>query len=103
MGETLQEILTRRKILDEAGVKTVIYPIINEMKLIHANGFIHRDIKPANLFIRVDGEPVLLDFGSARQSIEESRDQSITSIFSKGYAPISSTTRLMKTKEGALG
>lgn len=87
LGETLQEILTRRKILDESDIETVLYPIIDGMKLIHAHGFIHRDIKPANIFIRVDGEPVLLDFGSARQSLEETRGE-ITSIFSKGYAPI---------------
>ena len=87
LGETLQEILNRRKILDEQDVRTVIFPIIDGMKLIHAHGFIHRDIKPANIFIRVDGEPVLLDFGSARQALEESRN-SLTSIFSKGYAPI---------------
>lgn len=87
LGETLQEILNRRKILDEQDIKTVLFPIIDGMKLIHAHGFIHRDIKPANIFIRVDGEPVLLDFGSARQALEESR-HSLTSIFSKGYAPI---------------
>lgn len=87
LGETLQEILNRRKILDEADIKTVLFPITDGMKLIHAHGFIHRDIKPANIFIRVDGEPVLLDFGSARQSLEESKNN-LTSIFSKGYAPI---------------
>ena len=87
LGETLQEILNRRKILEEADVRTVIFPILDGMKLIHAHGFIHRDIKPANIFIRVDGEPVLLDFGSARQALEESR-HALTSIFSKGYAPI---------------
>lgn len=87
LGETLQEILTRRKILDEADIQTVIFPIIDGMKLIHAHGFIHRDIKPANIFIRVDGEPVLLDFGSARQSMEEGI-ATLTSIYSKGYAPI---------------
>ena len=87
LGETLQEILNRRKILDEQDIKTVLFPIVDGMKLIHAHGFIHRDIKPANIFIRVDGEPVLLDFGSARQALEESRN-ALTSIFSKGYAPI---------------
>jgi len=87
LGETLQEILSRRKILDEVDIKTVLFPIIDGMKQIHAHGFIHRDIKPANIFIRVDGEPVLLDFGSARQALEDSQD-SITSVFSKGYAPI---------------
>jgi TPR repeat protein len=87
LGESLQDILSRRKTLDEADIETVMFPIIDGMKLVHAHGFIHRDIKPANIFIRVDGDPVLLDFGSARQSLEQGRN-SITSIFSKGYAPI---------------
>jgi len=87
LGESLQDILSRRKVMDEADINTVIFPIIDGMKLVHAHGFIHRDIKPANIFIRVDGEPVLLDFGSARQAMEESRDR-MTSVFSKGYAPI---------------
>jgi len=87
LGETLQDILNRRKILGEEDVLTVMFPILDGMKMIHAHGFIHRDIKPANIFIRVDGDPVLLDFGSARQALGESHG-SITSIFSKGYAPI---------------
>ncbi|MDX1519713.1 MAG: serine/threonine-protein kinase, partial [Gammaproteobacteria bacterium] len=87
LGESLQEILNRRKILPEEDIKSVIFPIIDGTKLVHAAGYIHRDIKPANIFIRVDGDPVLLDFGSARQSLEEKK-QSLTSLFSKGYAPI---------------
>lgn len=87
LGESLQEILSRRKVLDEADIETTIFPIIDGMKLVHAHGFIHRDVKPANIFIRVDGDPVLLDFGSARQALEQSR-ASLTSLFSKGYAPI---------------
>lgn len=87
LGESLQEILSRRKVLDEEDIETVILPIMDGMKHVHAHGFIHRDIKPGNIFIRVDGDPVLLDFGSARQAVEQSGG-SLTSIFSKGYAPI---------------
>lgn len=87
LGESLQEILNRRKVLPEEDIKSVIFPIIDGTKLVHAAGYIHRDVKPANIFIRVDGDPVLLDFGSARQSLEEKK-QSLTSLFSKGYAPI---------------
>lgn len=87
MGESLQEILNNKKTLSETDLKSIIFPIIDGMKIVHAAGFIHRDIKPGNIFIRFDGEPVLLDFGSARQSIEQD-NQSLTSIFSRGYAPI---------------
>ena len=87
LGESLQEILSRRKTLSEEDLKSVILPIIDGMRHVHAAGFIHRDVKPANIFIRVDGDPVLLDFGSARRALEESQ-KSLTSIFSRGYAPI---------------
>lgn len=87
LGETFQEILNRRKTVSEQDLKTIIFPIVDGMKVVHAAGFIHRDIKPANIFLRVDGDPVLLDFGSARTSLGQG-DQSLTSIFSRGYAPI---------------
>jgi TPR repeat protein len=87
LGETFQDILNRRKTISEADLKTILFPIVDGMKVVHAAGFIHRDIKPANIFLRVDGDPVLLDFGSARTSLEQG-NQSLTSIFSRGYAPI---------------
>jgi TPR repeat protein len=87
LGESLQEILSRRKTLSEEDIKGIILPIIDGMRHVHAAGFIHRDVKPANIFIRVDGDPVLLDFGSARKSLEDT-NKSLTSIFSRGYAPI---------------
>lgn len=87
LGESLQEILSRRKTLDEEDIESVIAPILDGVRHVHAAGFIHRDIKPANIFMRVDGDPVLLDFGSARKSLEET-NKSLTSIFSRGYAPI---------------
>jgi outer membrane protein assembly factor BamB len=33
----------------------------------HGNGVLHRDVKPGNILLRADGEPVLTDFGLARQ------------------------------------
>ena len=49
-------------------------------------GFIHRDIKPANIFIRKNGNPVLTDFGSAREAMED-ETKTLTKVVSPGYAP----------------
>ena len=33
----------------------------------HAQGVLHRDVKPSNILMREDGQPVLTDFGLARE------------------------------------
>jgi len=86
-GVSLKEILIKQKFLDETDLVNILIPILEGLESIHQAGFIHRDIKPANIFIRTDGTPVLLDFGSARQSLEK-ETQTLTSLVSPGYAPI---------------
>ena len=85
-GESLHEILTRRKKLDEAELINIVIPLLGGLEIVHETGFIHRDIKPANIFIRKDGSPLLLDFGSARQALGE-ETKTLTSLVSPGYAP----------------
>jgi len=85
-GESLQQVLDRRKTLGEEELIPILAPLLDGLELIHESGFIHRDIKPANIYIREDQSPVLLDFGSARQALGE-QTKSLTSIVSPGYAP----------------
>lgn len=85
-GESLQQVLDRRKTLNEEELIPILAPLLDGLEIIHASGFIHRDIKPANIYIRKDQSPVLLDFGSARQALGE-QTKSLTSIVSPGYAP----------------
>ncbi len=85
-GRPLHEILKAKKTLDEEELKKIILPVMEGLQAVHAENFIHRDIKPPNIYIREDGSPVLLDFGSARQSLAE-QTLTMTAMVSPGYAP----------------
>lgn len=87
-GESLQEVLKREKTLPERRLLQILLPLMSGMELIHERGFVHRDIKPGNIYIREDGSPVLLDFGSARQTRGHPDPQTLTTLVSPGYAPI---------------
>ena len=84
-GETLAALLERRQTLSERELLNIMLPVIDGLSLVHAAGFIHRDIKPENMLIRKDGSPVLLDFGSARSGMGQSR--TVTILVAPGYAP----------------
>ncbi|MYC12272.1 MAG: SUMF1/EgtB/PvdO family nonheme iron enzyme [Gemmatimonadetes bacterium] len=87
-GETLSAFLERKGTLKESELKSILYPILDGLEVVHRADFLHRDIKPGNIIIRdEDNSPVLLDFGSARQAIG-ARSRSVTSIITPGYAPI---------------
>jgi ActR/RegA family two-component response regulator len=45
--------------------------IAEALRVIHAVGILHRDLKPANVMLREDNSPVLIDFGLARRSVED--------------------------------
>ncbi len=88
-GEPLDVILQREKTLDESKIREFLKPLLEGLELIHSIGVIHRDIKPGNIFIRLDGSPVLLDFGAARHELSQySHSRSVTSLATDGYAPI---------------
>ena len=85
-GQSFQQVIEQRRTIPEQELIQIIGPLLDGLEVIHASGFIHRDIKPANIYIRRDGSPVLLDFGSARQALGV-QTKSLTSIVSPGYAP----------------
>ena len=54
---------------------------------IHDQHILHRDIKPDNVMITPDNRVVLVDFGSAREFVND-EVQNQTAILTHGYAPI---------------
>ena len=51
----------------------------------HANKLLHLDIKPANIYITMEGAPVLLDFGAARQALNADAPR-LRPMYTAGYA-----------------
>ncbi len=70
---------------DQASLMAVIGPILDGLSEIHAKGLLHRDIKPENILINRRGQPVLIDFGSARLAVGAT--MTMTSIVTHGYSP----------------
>lgn len=83
-GESLKHWFPRQGILTQTSLLRLLFPLLDSLEVIHAANFLHRDIKPDNIYVREDGTPVLIDFGSAR-SINSNRDP--TNIVSPGFAP----------------
>jgi serine/threonine protein kinase len=69
-GRTLQEHINKhRGEIRETFVRNVFARLLNGLREVHAQKLLHLDIKPANIYLRTDGNPVLLDFGAARQAL----------------------------------
>jgi serine/threonine protein kinase len=81
-GEALDTWARSHRPLGEAQITSLAGPLLEGLEVVHQQGYLHRDIKPGNVFIRRDGVPILLDFGSARQQNTE-----LTAVVSPGYAP----------------
>ncbi len=84
-GESLKAWLKRQPHPEEEILKGIMAPLLDGIEKVHATGFLHRDIKPDNIFVRKRGDPVLIDFGSARQSIGQTH--TLTTLVTPGYAP----------------
>jgi serine/threonine protein kinase len=65
-GETLEERLRKRAVLDAREALAIGGGLLDVLAAAHDEGIVHRDIKPANIFITHDGMVRLLDFGIAR-------------------------------------
>src|SRR5262245_15539022 len=50
------------------------------MAEMHQRGVVHRDLKPGNIMMRKNGEPVLLDFGLARDYTSVSKTLTTTGL-----------------------
>jgi eukaryotic-like serine/threonine-protein kinase len=65
-GESLAGLLARGEELPLEQQIEIMARMCEGLAFAHARGIVHRDLKPANLFLTVDGQIKILDFGVAR-------------------------------------
>jgi serine/threonine protein kinase len=87
-GSALDDVLRHRteqkSAFTENEIKALLTKVLEPLGYLHDRGIYHRDIKPGNILVTKSGEPVLIDFGAARQRLSE---RSLTVIESAGYTP----------------
>lgn len=98
-GGNLETLVKKQGGLSEVEAIRYIYQIGNALTYIHKQGILHRDVKPANIMRRSQSnEAVLIDFGLARDFIED-KTQIHTNSRTEGFAPIEQYQR--NAKRGA--
>jgi tRNA A-37 threonylcarbamoyl transferase component Bud32 len=66
-GRPLSEVLSEGGPLDSRAAVTFVLKLARALEAAHARSVIHRDLKPANIMIDAHQEPIIMDFGLARQ------------------------------------
>ncbi|KUJ81244.1 serine/threonine protein kinase [Ruegeria profundi] len=62
--------------------------MLSAVSFIHQSGMLHRDISPDNILINENGDPVLIDFGAAReQAANQSAALLTLRVIKDGYSP----------------
>ena len=85
-GEDLQEYIKRHSSFSEEEILSIIMPILDGLRDVHASDFLHRDIKPGNIYIRNNSSPMLIDFGASRMAMGI-KSKSLSVVLTEGYAP----------------
>lgn len=100
-GETLKDfqLRTDNKLWREDELKELLPPLLDALGLLHRSNILHRDISPDNIFIKDNGQPMLIDFGAARRVIGE-MTESIFMLVKVGYSPIEQYSTMGKTQAG---
>jgi len=99
-GTTLSKLRELQPtLIDEAWIHRVLPMLLGAVKTLHDDGYLHRDISLDNIQIQDNDVPVLLDFGSARQTIGNLADETET-MLRPGFAPIEQYTDDNESEQG---
>jgi serine/threonine protein kinase len=84
-GQHLNQWIKTRQKPTEQELAGILLPLLDGLDYIHQQNFLHRDISPENVIVTPEGQPILVDFGSARKAIG---GRTMTSVVRPGYSPL---------------
>ena len=84
-GESLFDLVQRRKALPESEAVEYILQIGSALSVVHQAGLVHRDAHPNNIMLQSNGRAVLIDFGIAGETASSQRSSKIFA--NKAFAP----------------
>lgn len=85
-GRSLHEFIHRNKgLIRESFIRGVFARLLNGLREVHTHKLLHLDIKPSNIYLRIDGSPLLIDFGAARQTLASDQPM-LKPMYTPGFA-----------------
>jgi serine/threonine protein kinase len=87
-GLDLLEIVESSNAFNPSALEAITLKLLDAIEFIHHEGILHRDIAPDNILLSSDNEPVLIDFGAARETVEGATEHlSSMRTVKDGYSP----------------
>ncbi len=90
-GHSLSEYLKSKELPPIAATVRVVRKVAIALHEAHSQGVVHRDLKPANIMIDRHNEPIVMDFGLARQFGDEEDEFELVS---NENAALADTTKI---------
>ena len=97
-GRSLQDHIDLRRqkgdkpLVSETAIRRMFMQVMDALREVHTHKLLHLDLKPANIYLRVDGTPILIDFGAARQTLHADLSR-LYPMYTPGFAAPELVTR----------
>ncbi len=97
-GQSLQEIVKEKGVLNESLAVRYIKQVADALRYIHNQNRLHLDVKPGNIMVDKSEQAILIDFGASKQ-YDEVDGENTSTLLGKtpGYAPIEQMSNRVNT------